>query len=130
MRLIIRSQLIPIPLIWQLGAVDQRMPSDHFPVVPGLQTSFLPYKASSPKLLAEARAADARRPSNATLLCVGQNTPGEQRPLREKHFKDGARESEGESVKGRAQTGPNNGLPIRLIGRGQKNKDQWVKLAM
>ena len=50
---IIRSQLIPIPIIWQLGPVDQHMLSNHFPGVPSLKTFFLLYSNPSAKLLGE-----------------------------------------------------------------------------
>lgn len=60
MRLIIRSQLIPIPIIGQLGPVDQDMPFNHFPVAPSLKTSFLPSHIPSPKLLADQQKASKK----------------------------------------------------------------------
>lgn len=79
MRLIIRSQLIPVPISWQLGAVDQHMPSNHLPVVPGLKTSFLPSNASSPQLLAEQRPQasgdPARRLSSAQVKTCRRTGP-------------------------------------------------------
>ena len=42
MRLLIRSQLIPVPFIRQLGPVGQHMQSNPFAGVSNLNTSFLP----------------------------------------------------------------------------------------
>lgn len=92
---IIRSQLIPIPIIWQLGPVDQHMLSDHFPVVHSLKTPFLLYSTPVPKAHRRAAAAGPRRPSKATLFCIHQKS---LEVLWGLHFKkeEHAEDSEGE----------------------------------
>lgn len=69
-RLIIRSQLIPIPIIWQLGPTNQHMPSYPVPGSPAWKHPFF---------LAGPPPAGPRRPSNTNLLRTAQSTLGKWR---------------------------------------------------
>lgn len=135
MRLIIRSQLIPIPIIWQLGPVDQHMLFDHFPVVPKSKTSFLPYNGPSPKLLADQWWQAQGEPARQLFyVCVYTHVKTFLKGLlwkqhfKRRHVQKGARESEGQSGKGRTEREQNSSLLMLQSGYGQKSLDQRVKI--
>lgn len=126
---IIRSQLIPVPIIRQLGPVDQHMLSNHFPVVPSLKTSFLLYSSPSPKLLGEQQAPGDPALQFFSALVKKLLESFANNTLREKAH---AEDSKGEWRKpgqGRTQKEQSSGLPILWVGYGQEIMTQRVKTA-